>query len=105
MPITNYSIIVGSSPDEIRDKLSQDQLSPVGQAVPYRNVILQSAGSGWVDQFGNVTNYTLLSDTTPEGLAAKVNAKLSEGMQPIGGGVLVRGVVFMQGVGMVAHEA
>lgn len=103
MPVSNYRIVVGQTPEDLSAQMTTDDLAPIGQATPFGFVVLQAAGTGVVDPFGQVQDYTLLQASTPEALADLVNAKIADSYQPIGGGVVVWGNVFMQGVGLVSQ--
>lgn len=85
MPITEYKVVVGTSVEELTDGVSGEGLVPVGDLDPSTaDYALQAAGMGTVDA-GSVSDFEVVLGETPELLEEKVNARIAQGFQPVGG--------------------
>lgn len=85
MPITKYKVVVSTTVQGLTDGVVGEGMVPVGDLDPSTaDYALQAAGVGTFD-IGNVENFVVILGVTPQELEDKVNAKIADGLQPVGG--------------------
>lgn len=101
MPITEYKLVVASNSEALTDAVNAGGYVPVGDVMASAcgSYALQAAGLGTFD-VGSATDYEVIQGDTRQELEDRVNAKISEGLQPVGG-VIQWHNAFIQVVGTV----
>lgn len=84
MAITAYDIITASHPADLNAAIAAGGFCPVGQPLTGSSFAMQAVGVGQLDS-GDLSDCEVVQGSNHKDLAAKVDAMIKDGFQPVGG--------------------